>query len=89
MRYQEDYQNALRLAFATRTQNPEFASTLSELLLAPEQYRSTELVQAHQQNRSIFADFLLQFAPSFSDEQIAHLVAEIEQWQQDILALKK
>ncbi|WP_046006401.1 DUF6279 family lipoprotein [Pseudoalteromonas rubra] len=85
--YRTRYQGALRALFAQPERGDAFKARLSELLMAPEQFRSEQLNQVNEQNRKANHQYLLDVYQSLSDKQKKRLISELEEVIEDIESL--
>ncbi|ALU42315.1 DUF6279 family lipoprotein [Pseudoalteromonas rubra] len=85
--YRARYQGELRALFAQPERGEAFKASLSELLMAPEVYRSEQLNQANEQNSKANQQYLLDVYQSLSAKQKKRLVSELEELIEDIESL--
>ncbi|KNC66994.1 DUF6279 family lipoprotein [Pseudoalteromonas ardens] len=85
--YRARYQGELRALFAQPERGDAFKARLSELLMAPEVYRSEQLNLANEQNSKVNHQYLLDVYQSLSAKQKKRLVSELEELIEDIQSL--
>ncbi|MCO7188386.1 MULTISPECIES: DUF6279 family lipoprotein [unclassified Pseudoalteromonas] len=85
--YRARYQGELRALFAQPGRGDVFKARLSELLMAPEVYRSEQLNLANEQNSKANHQYLLDVYQSLSEKQKKRLVAELDDLIEDIESL--
>ncbi|MCG7533542.1 DUF6279 family lipoprotein [Pseudoalteromonas sp. OOF1S-7] len=85
--YRTRYQGELRALFAQSERGDVFKARLSELLMAPEVFRSEQLNQAQVKNRQANHQYLLDVYMSLSEKQKKRLVSELEEVIEDIQSL--
>jgi hypothetical protein len=76
--YRRNIQNAARLLFAGRKQNPEFEKQLLAMMLDTDSYRSEAYKQAREHNRKVFMSLLADIVPTVSDKQKQKLTDRID-----------
>ncbi|MEC4087177.1 hypothetical protein CWC22_012040 [Pseudoalteromonas rubra] len=85
--YRAHYQAELRALFAQPERGDAFKARLSELLMAPEVFRSEQLNLANEQNSKANHQYLLDVYQSLSDKQKKRLISELEELIEDIQSL--
>ena len=91
LEYRANYQTALKALLLEIAQQPDkqqqLQRRLTQDLLAPERYRSEQLVTRNQHNVTVFREFLLAMDNRLSKQQRQHLLGELDEYQQEIASL--
>ncbi|TMP32045.1 DUF6279 family lipoprotein [Pseudoalteromonas rubra] len=85
--YRGRYQEELRALFAQPERGDAFKTQLSNLLMAPEVFRSEQLNLANEHNRKANHQYLLDVYQSLSEKQKKRLVSELDDLIDDIESL--
>jgi hypothetical protein len=85
--YRRAYQGALKELFASNDRSELFDERLMELILYPEQYRSSAFVAATEANNNASASYLIGILESAETKQVSRLLDEIEDLKKDIQSL--
>jgi len=85
--YKETYQSELRTLFVNRDTNPNFEAELLEMLTNPEKYRSDEFNEASANNAARSKEFLMTMLALTTEKQQKELIAQIDNYREDIAEL--
>lgn len=86
--YKREYQQQLRTVFALSQRDVVFQERLHALIVNPRQFRSPEFNTAMNVNTAASAEYLVGLMALSSDKQIAHLLDEIGNFQDDVRDLQ-
>lgn len=85
--YKRDYQQALRVEFASSLRDEIFKANMTTLISNPEKYRSSEMLASSERNEHASKYYLLSMFNMSTAKQREHLIDEINNLRDDVADL--